>query len=290
MLPHQPRGLVCGVFTKGVGLKMSTGFAGSYPIETRQGEIERLLVQGDAMAPDTRTMLDRIGVAQGWACLDIGCGPRGITDILSEYVGPHGHVVGLDMNEQFLAHARAYAAANVEFRRGDAYGSGLPAGSFDLVHMRFVASTAGNPESLLREAVRLARKGGVVALQEPDGSTLNCYPPHPSWDRLKAALLGAFSGVGADLELGRRLYSVVRKSGLADVQYRTALLAVRAGDPLVDYLPSTVESLRGTVVKLGLIPDAEFSLVLAQCRSHLKNLDTSFTMYTVAQVWGRKLA
>ena len=35
--------------------------------------------------------------------------------------------------------------------------------------------------------------GGVVALQEPDGSTLHCYPPHPAWDTLKAALLGSVS-------------------------------------------------------------------------------------------------
>jgi SAM-dependent methyltransferase len=268
---------------------MSGDFAGNYPIESRSGEIERLHVQGAAMAPETRVMLDRIGVAPGWTCLDIGCGPRGITDILSEKVGMFGRVVGLDMNEEFLAHARAHAPANVEFRRGDAYGSGLPAASFDLVHMRFVASTAGNPESLLREAMRLARLGGVVALQEPDGITLNCYPPHPSWDRLKTALMGAFAGVGADLELGRLLYFVVRRAGLADVQYRTALLAVRSNDPMVDYLPSTVESLRDTVVRLGLISETEFPVLLAQCRDHLSKPDTSFTMYTVAQVWGRKV-
>jgi len=127
-----------------------------------------------------------------------------------------------------------------------------------------------------------------VALQEPDGTTLNCYPEHPAWDKLKAALLGAFSGVGADLTLARRLYSVVRKSGLQDVQYRPFLLGVRSTDPMVDYLPATVESLRATVVRLGLLTDAEFPQVLAACRVHLRQPDTSFTMYTVAQVWGRK--
>ena len=45
------------------------------------------------MAPDTLVMLDRIGVKSGWACLDIGCGPRGITDLLSERVGANGRVV-----------------------------------------------------------------------------------------------------------------------------------------------------------------------------------------------------
>ena len=267
---------------------MSGSYAGHYPIERRAGEIERLHTQSAAMAPDTRVMLDLIGVTEGWSCLDVGCGPGGITGLLSERVGRSGRVVGLDMDAQFLEHARAKAAKNVDFQQGDAYGSNLPADSFDLVHMRFVASTAGAPERLIHEAMRLTRRGGIVALQEPDASTLNCYPPHPAWDRLKAALLGAFSGVGADLELAKRLYAVVRQAGLEDVQYRPFLIGVRSMDPMVDYLPSTVESLRGTVIKLGLLSEAEFPVVLAECRSHLRNPETAFTMYTVAQVWGRK--
>lgn len=266
---------------------MTNTYAGHYPIETRGGEIERLHVQSAGMAPDTLVMLDRIGVTSGWHCLDIGCGPGGITDLLSERVGASGRVIGLDMNERFLEHARAHARENVEFRRGDAYGSDLPAGTFDLVHMRFVASTAGDPERLLSEAIRLTRSGGVVALQEPDAETLNCHPPHPAWDRLKAALLGAFKGVGADLQLARKLYLLARQAGLSDVQYRPFLVAVRATDPMVDYLPATVESLRGTVLRLGLMAESELDLALSECRQHVRHPDTAFTLYTVAQVWGR---
>jgi SAM-dependent methyltransferase len=267
---------------------MSQTFAGHYPLEHRAGEIERLRIQAEGMAPDTRTMLERIGVGSGWRCLDLGCGPGGITKLLSEYVGPAGRVVGLDMDESFLAHARASAPANVEFRRGNAYDCDLPEGSFDLVHMRFIASTAGDPERLIREALRLVRAGGVVALQEPDGSTLHCYPPHPAWERLKQALLGAFAGVGADLTLARRLYALALGAGLADVEYRPFLVGVRSIDPMVDYLPSTVESLRGTIIKLGLLSEAEFGSTVAACRKHLCQPGTAFTMYTVAQVWGRK--
>jgi SAM-dependent methyltransferase len=182
------------------------------------------------------------------------------------------------------------APANVEFLHGDAYGSDLPASSFDLVHLRFVASTAGDPERLIREAMRLTRVGGVVALQEPDASTLNCHPPHPAWECLKAALLGAFAGVGADLTLACALYALARQAGLADVQYRPFLIGVRSCDAMVDYLPATVESLRGTVLRLRLLSETELSTALAECRAHLRDPATVFTMYTVAQVWGRKLA
>jgi SAM-dependent methyltransferase len=269
---------------------MNDAHSGRYPLEQRAGEIDRLLVQGQAMAPDTLAMLDRFGPMQGWRCLDIGCGPRGITDLLGARVGANGRVVGLDMNPGFLDFARRQAAANTEFSQGDAYGTGLPDRSFDLVHMRFVASTAGDPERLLREAKRLAKRGGIVALQEPDGSTLHCYPPHPAFDRLKSVLLDVFRGVGADLELARRLYFTVRQAGLRDVQYRTALIGVRSTDPIVDYLPSTVESLRAAALKLGLIEESDLDTALAECRRHLAKPDSSFTMYAVAQVWGRVAA
>ena len=170
----------------------------------------------------------------------------------------------------------------------DAYGSNLPAGTFDLVHMRFVASTSGAPERLLQEAKRLARPGGTIALQEADIATLNCYPSHPSWDKLKVALFGAFSGVGADVELARRLYFIVRQAGLVDVQFRPFIVGVRSIDPMVDYLPSTIESVRATVLKLGLLSERELPIVLAECREHLRQPDTVFTTYTVAQVWGQK--
>jgi len=263
-------------------------FSGNYPLEHRAGEIERLRIQSQAMAPDTIAMLDRFGPMHGWRCIDIGCGPGGITDLLSTRVGSSGQVIGLDRDTEFLDHARRDAPRNVEFRLGDAYSADLPPRSFDLVHMRFVASTAGDPDRLITEARRLAKPGGIVALQEPDGSTLNCDPPHPAWDRLKAALLGAFKGVGADLELARRLYHLVHESGLIDVQYRTSLLAVRSTDPMVDYLPSTVESLRGAVLKLGLMSESEFATALAECRRHLAMPGTGFTMFTLAQVWGRR--
>lgn len=267
---------------------MPKAFAGNYPIETRSGEIGRLQMQADAHAADARVMLDRIGVGSGWSCVDLGCGPRGITDLLSERVGATGRVIGVDRNEAFLAHARAGAAANVEYRHGDAASTGLPGETFDLVHMRFVAATTSDPRSLLREAVRLARPGGVVALQEPDADTMACYPPHPAWDRLVAVMQAVFADVGADLHIARRLHTLLAQAGLTDIRYRPFLLGLRAADPMVDHLPSTVESLRGAILRLGLSSETELPHLLAQCRAHLRDPGTVVRSFMVAQVWGRK--
>jgi len=244
------------------------------------------------MAFDATVMLDRIGVGPGWRCLDLGCGPGpgGVIDLLSARVGPSGSVVGLDANAAFLEHARTRARghANLELVLGDAYRTGLPGESFDLVHVRFVAGTAGQVGDLLQEMIRLTRPGGIVALQEPDIATLNCYPPHPAWDRLKSVLEEAFACVGADVRLAQRLYQVVRQAGLEDVHYRPFLVGVRSGDPMTDYMPATVEAVRGTIIDKRLIDPDELDAALTACRAHLADPDTVFTSVTVAQVWGRK--
>lgn len=266
---------------------MSGEGTGRYALERREGELERLQIQSQAIAPDCAVIFDRIGVEPGWRCLDLGCGLGDVTELLSERVGPVGHVVGLDADPVFLDVARKDAPANVSFVLDDAYHCEQPTASFDLVHLRFVASTAGEPTALLSEAIRLARPGGVVALQEPDMTTLSCMPAHPAWDRLRAALVEAFASAGADINLARRLFSLARTVGLRDLQYRPFLLGVRSGDPWVDYLPSTVESLRSTIVDGALLTASELDAALAECREHLRDPDTVFTSYTVAQVWGR---
>jgi ubiquinone/menaquinone biosynthesis C-methylase UbiE len=265
---------------------------GGYPIDRREGEIDRLRIQAAALEFDAGVMLDRIGVAPGWRCLDLGCGPGGIVEALSLRVGPSGRVVGLDSDAVFLESARVLARShgldNVEFVLGDAYRTQLPPRSFDLVHARFVASTAGQPQELIAEAVKLARPGGFVAFQEPDVSTLKCYPPHPAWDRLARLCEQVFERAGGDVRLAQRLYSMARIAELEDVQYRPFVVGFRSSDAMVDYLPATVESLRSAIVRHRLIDEEELNEALVACRRHLAKPDTVFTYPTVAQVWGRK--
>jgi SAM-dependent methyltransferase len=265
--------------------------SGSYPIARRAGEIERLRIQAAAMQFDAEVMLDRIGVAPGWRCLDLGCGPGSFLPLLKSRVGPAGRVVGLDADPAMLEAAGAWVAArglgNVDLVEGDAYRTGLSPGSFDLVHVRFLAGTAGKDEDLLREAMALARVGGVVAFEEPDTDTLNCYPPHASWDRLKGALQEGFAVVGADTRLAQRLYQLFRHAGLRDVRYRPFLVGVTSGEPMTDYLPATIESIRPTLVGRGLVDPAALDADLAACRRHLADPGTVFTSFLVAQVWGR---
>jgi ubiquinone/menaquinone biosynthesis C-methylase UbiE len=266
--------------------------SGSYPITRRAGEIERLRIQAAAMEFDAGVLLDRIGVGPGWRCLDLGCGPGGILPLLAARAGAPDQVVGLDADAVLLEAARTWLEARdlagVVLLERDAYRTGLPSDAFDLVHVRYLAGTAGQPGDLLQEAIRLARPGGVVAFEEPDTDTLGCNPPHPAWDRLKGALQDGFAGVGADTRLGKRLYRLFREAGLQDVRYRPFLVGVTSGEAMADYLPATIESIRSTLIERGVIREAELDAALAACRRHLADPDTVTTTFLTAQVWGRK--
>ena len=267
-------------------MRSVSGRTGEYPIEHREGEIERLKVQDTAWAPATAGLFDAIGVAPGWRCLDLGCGPGFLTLALAGQVGPDGSVTGLDYDAEFVAIANAMAPSNVTFVTADAYDTLLPDGSFDFVHTRFLGCTAGKPERLLAEAVRLTRPGGYVAVQEADFLTLRCSPPHRAWIELVEIFCGCFPPQG-DYSIGQQMYGMMQSAGLTDVSYRPYVVGVRAGDPWNDYLPRTVEMMAETVHgRLGVAHE-RLSGLLADCRFHLAQPTTVFVSPMLVQTWGR---
>jgi hypothetical protein len=159
-----------------------------------------------------------------------------------------------------------------------------------LVHTRFVASTIGDAERLLEECVRLTRPGGCVAFQEGDMSTLNCYPSNHAWERLKGAFAEVFPHIAGKPWSPHDLYRMFRQSGLEEVQYRPFLVGFRSSDPMADYLPATMESLRSTLLEKRLIDANELDAAIAACRVHLADPGTVSTYHTVVQVWGKRRA
>ena len=75
----------------------------------------------------------------------------------------------------------------MEIVTADARRTGLPPGSFDLVHARTLLTNVPYPLQVVAEMVRLARPGGWVAAMEPDVEYTMCYPPHPAFTRICAA-------------------------------------------------------------------------------------------------------
>jgi len=194
-------------------------------------EVEHLVAQAEVYATEAEALLDRVGIGAGASVIDVGCGVLGILPQLRGRVGPRGRVVGLELEPRLLAVAAELGSDHdVELIRADATGTGLPTGSFDLVHERALLLNLTDPAAAVAEMIRLARPGGAVALQEPDAEAWLCDPPHPAFDALKAELLAVYARLGRDFHLGRRVGSLLREAGLRDVQVTATARVTAPGD------------------------------------------------------------
>src|SRR5436190_13998373 len=89
---------------------------------------ERLRLLGRVMHDTSSRLFDRLGLADGMACLDAGCGGGDATLEIGRRVAPAGRVVGVDLDAAKLEIARVEAAergaANVTFEQRDIHDAG----------------------------------------------------------------------------------------------------------------------------------------------------------------------
>src|ERR687888_2473106 len=71
-----------------------------YFLGYRGAEQHRLQRQAAQLAHEAAWLFDQVGPLDGARVVEIGCGPHGCLDALSERVGPTGTVVGVERSEQ----------------------------------------------------------------------------------------------------------------------------------------------------------------------------------------------
>jgi SAM-dependent methyltransferase len=262
----------------------------SYALGSSAGESARLQRQADELAPDSAALLDRAGVRPGQAAIDLGCGPRGILDLLAGRVSPGGRVVGLDADPAHTAMAAAFVSAwalsGVEIVTADARPTGLPAGSFDLVHARTLLVNLPDPAAVMAEIARLAKPGGAVAVAKH----ALCYPPNRAFDRICEIFPVVFSRNGADPAIGRRVPELFRDAGLTDIKVESRTQMYPPGNSWRTIRLDLVNAMRPQIVEMGLASGPELDELDAAARPHLEDPRTVVMSGLLFLVWGHKPA
>lgn len=263
-----------------------------YALGSSHGESVRLQRQADELAADSATLLDRVGLRPGQSAIDLGCGPRGILDLLAGRVSPEGRVVGLDADPAHTAMAAEFATgrglSGVEIITADARRTGLPSGSFDLVHARTLLVNVPEPARVVAEMARLTRPGGWVMSMEPDSEYAMCYPPNPAFTRLCEIFPLVFGRNGADHTIGRRVPELLRQVGLEDVGVEARVQMYPPGNTRRTNRLELVRSMRPQILEMGLIGEAELDELDAAARAHLDDPHTVAVFGLLFLAWGRK--
>ncbi len=222
---------------------------------------ERLRLLSRIMHASTTALFDRLGIADGLMCLDVGCGGGDVTLELARRVAPNGKAVGADLDGTKLEIARREAAelgiGNVEFRLQDIREE-KRAAEFDVVYARFLLTHLPDPASAINAFYATLKPGGLVIVEDIDCSGCFVFPESRAFWRFHELYCAVVRKRGGDPDIGPRLPLLLKDAGFAKVDLSVAQPMGLEGEvKLIG--PTTMENIANAVVQAELASRAEIA-------------------------------
>jgi ubiquinone/menaquinone biosynthesis C-methylase UbiE len=186
-----------------------------------------LAAQASAIWPQEEPLFARYALAADARIADIGCGSGEITARLAARY-PRASIVGIDILEESIAHARARHAAlapRVLFEQGDAFELRLPSDTYELVTCRHMTQAIPEPERALKELVRICKPEGWLHVLSEDYGMIHMPAGTLNPDRLWHQGVIEFARVtSTDARVGRRTYSMLKSLRLTEIRVDYAIV------------------------------------------------------------------
>lgn len=249
---------------------------------------ERLRLLSRVMHEATLALLDRVGVASGSTCLDVGCGGGDVTRELARRVGSQGRVVGEDIDAVKLEHARAEAAGcfEAEFRQADIYVGPLEP-EFDLIYVRFLLTHLPQPGLALSRLVQRLRPGGRIVLADIDFAGHLCVPTHSAFWRYHDLHIRSMLRRGGNPNIGPLLPGMLLERGITDVGVQVVQpIGVTGEAKLIPAI--TMENIAQAILADELATRDELERLIAELYLLAKDERTLTGMPRVIETWGRR--
>ncbi len=187
-------------------------------------------LRNDVYRRPLATALERLGVGEGWRCVDVGAGGGDVSVALAEMVGRTGRVYAVDNDPRARDAVAQTAAAHTQVLAITQAGEDLLLPEpVDLAFCRFLLMHVVEPVAVLKRMAAAVRTGGWVVAQEPITSA----------GRIGG---GALSMPGAPHpDLGSLLPALVSQAGLDLVDAWAEAPAGAGPGPVTDYLASLTD-------------------------------------------------
>lgn len=193
--------------------------------------VEQHRCLAEMLDPMTTARLARLGVADGWRCLEVGAGGGSVAGWLAHRVAPTGQVLATDIKP-----GRIPPAPCLRVRQHDIVCDPLPENTFDLIYARLVLIHLPERQVVLNKLVRALRPGGWLQLDEFDLS----YGPalltpgvraRELYEAFLAAKIRMMDAAGADGTWGQRVPQAMWDAGLVDIDTEVELQLWHGGSP-----------------------------------------------------------
>jgi ubiquinone/menaquinone biosynthesis C-methylase UbiE len=210
--------------------------------------------------------LDAMRIARTATVLDMGCGTGLAARAIARSEGFSGHVIGIDLSPYLVAAAKRLAseeglAAHLEFRVGDAHTLDCADGTFDALVAHTLLSHVDDPLSVLKEAARVVKPGGMIGIFDGDYASLTFAHADPMKGKAyDEALVGALV---TNPRVMRQLPRLLRTAGLELVTSSSYVLS-EIGKAM--FWASAIDAYRMLLAKAGAMTEDEANAWAAALR------------------------